>query len=290
MGDFRTGDGRRLHLWHWPARGVPRLHGTVQVVHGLGEHMGRYVELAGVLNAAGWHVVGHDQWGHGRSDGARGSLPRPDLLLHDLAAARDHAPCEGRVVLLGHSLGGLVAARFVAQGLSDLTEGEGLASGGLPAWQRGVDGLVLSSPAFDIGLGGLQRVLLGLLGTLAPGLPLSNGLDPQWISSDPAVVQAYVADPLVHKRITPALVRFMVDAAGVVIHAAPHWRVPTLLQWAGADRCVRPAGSERFAAAAPPALLRTQCFEGLQHEIYREPQRQAVFAKLKLWLAQFEAD
>lgn len=300
-----TADGRHLHLVHWPALHAKPAHGTVQIVHGLGEHIGRYAGLAAMLNGEGWHVLGHDQWGHGRSDGARGSLPDerrlpdegpfegpfesrlPDdrsppgntSLLRDLATVRDQGRCEGRVVLLGHSLGGLVAARFVAE--------EGAAQ---PApWSRGVDGLVLSSPALDIGLNPLQRLLLAVLHPLAPSLPLPSGLKPDWICSDPLVVQAYVNDPLVHGRLTPRLVRFMVDAISTVQARAPQWRVPTLLQWAGADRCVRPAGSRAFAAAAPAGVLQAQPLAGFSHEIYNEPGREQAFAKLRRWLAQFEA-
>ncbi len=279
MSAFATPDGRSLHLMQWPAPAARPVHGTVQIVHGLGEHIGRYAALAGVLNAAGWHVLGHDHWGHGQSGGGRGSLPHADTLLHDVAAVRDHAHCAGRLVLLGHSLGGLVAARFVAEDLA-----------ATPApWARGVDGLVLSSPALDIGLGALQRALLATLQPLAPGLPMGNGLNPQWVSNDAAVVQAYINDPLVHKRITPRLVRFMVDAAEVVQARAPIWRVPTLLQWAGADRCVRPAGSQAFAAAAPAAVLSAQPLAGFAHEIYNEPGREQAFARLRRWLAQFAA-
>lgn len=279
MSSLITPDGRTLHLMRWPANAARPALGTVQIVHGLGEHIGRYAALAAMLNAAGWNVLGHDHWGHGRSGGARGSLPDEACLLRDLAAVRDHAYCDGRVVLLGHSLGGLVAARFVAEDLA-----------ATPApWARGVDGLVLSSPALDIGLGAVQRGLLAALLPWAPGLPLGNGLKPQWVCSDPAVVQAYVSDPLVHKHITPRLVRFMVEAAERVHSRAPLWRVPTLLQWAAADRCVRPAGSQAFAAAAPSAVLAAQPLAGFAHEIYNEPGREQAFARLRRWLAQFEA-
>ena len=279
MSPLVTSEGGALHVMRWPADAARPALGTVQIVHGLGEHIGRYARLAAMLNAAGWNVLGHDHWGHGRSGGARGSLPDEACLLRDLAAVRDHAQCEGRVVLLGHSLGGLVAARFVAEDLA-----------ATPApWARGVDGLVLSSPALDIGLGAVQRGLLAALLPWGPGLPLGNGLKPEWVCSDPAVVQAYVSDPLVHRRVTPRMVRFMIDAADLVQARAPLWRVPTLLQGAGADRCVRPVGSHAFAAAAPGAVLSAQPLAGFAHEIYNEPGREQVFARLRRWLAQFEA-
>jgi alpha-beta hydrolase superfamily lysophospholipase len=275
MDTLTTADGCRLHLQHWPASGPAR--GTVQIVHGLGEHIGRYEEVAGVLNAAGWHVAGHDQRGHGRSTGPRGGLPADDSLLADLASVTDRLRGEGPHILLGHSMGGLVAARFVAEALMPAPA----------AWSRAVDGLVLSSPALDAGLGAAQKLLLRVLGPLAPDLRVSNGLDAAWVSRAAEVVQAYKADPLVHDRVTPRLVRFIVQAGAQVLALAPHWRLPTLLLWAGADRCVAPAGSAAFAAAAPPAVVQAEAFAGLYHEIFNEPERAQVQARLARWLARF---
>jgi alpha-beta hydrolase superfamily lysophospholipase len=182
-------------------------------------------------------------------------------------------------VLLGHSLGGLIAARFVAEGLNTQRA----------AWWRPVDALALSSPALDPGMNGVQRLLLSVLGPVAPRLALSNGLKPAWISRDPAVVRAYVADPLVHDRVTPMLVRFIVDAGERVRASAPRWTVPTLLMWAGADRCVAPAGSAAFAAAAPRDRLSHTCYPQMAHEIFNEPERETPMTELTRWLATLPA-
>ena len=95
----------------------------------------------------------------------------------------------------------------------------------------------------------LQKALLAVLGPLTPNLAVGNGLKPEWISRDPAVVAAYKADPLVHDRIAPRLARFIVDGGEFVRARAPRWTVPTLLLYAGTDRCVRPR-------AAPPSPRR----------------------------------
>jgi alpha-beta hydrolase superfamily lysophospholipase len=271
-----TADGLRLHLQRWP---VLEARGCVLIVHGLGEHGGRYAQLAAALNAAGWNVAAHDHRGHGRSEGARGALAADTSLLADLALAidRERAAGTGPLVLLGHSMGGTVAARFVAEALATA-----------PArWSRPVDGLVLSSPALDPGMSGFQKALLAMLGPLLPNLALNNGLRPEWVSRDPAVVAAYLADPLDHDLITPRLARFIVDAGQHAIGQAARWRTPTLLLWAGADRCVAPAGSAAFAAAAPPGVLTAQVFAGLYHEIFNEPERDTVLAALLAWLARF---
>jgi len=280
MPSFTSADGGALQGVHWPAAQPPGAapRGTVLLVHGLGEHGGRYAHVAARLNQQGWSVWAYDQRGHGRSAGARGALPTVHSLLADLggvlAQLRQTGPA-GPLVLLGHSLGGLIAARLVA---------EGLAARPAPWWQA-VDALVMSSPALDPGMNAVQRALLAVLGPLAPNLALGNGLNPAWVCSDPAVVRAYAADPLVHDRITPRLVRFIVDAGTQVRAQAAQWRVPTLLLYAGADRCVAPRGSDAFAAAAPPAVVQARRFEGWSHELFNEPQQALALDTLTLWLA-----
>lgn len=272
-------DGTRLHLHTWPAPARP--HGRVLIVHGLGEHGGRYAHVAQALAQAGWATFGYDHRGHGSSDGVRGGIPRHDALCADLAAVIDHlrvdeSPFAGPFVLLGHSMGGLVAARFVAEALAEVPA----------AWSRPVDALVLSSPALDTGLSAAQRAQLWLGEHLLPDRPMPNGLKPEWVSRDPQTVRDYVTDPLVHDRITARLARFIVGEGAVVLAAAPRWRVPTLLMWAGADRCVAPAGSAAFAAATPHPLVQHHAFEGLAHEIFNEPERAEVLAHLTRWLAE----
>lgn len=275
MPSLTTPDGLTLQLKHWPVAGAAR--GTVLIVHGLGEHIGRYAHVIAHLNACGWQVSGHDQRGHGASAGPRGAIAAPDSLLADLGRVIEavRQRFAGPLVLLGHSLGGLVAARFVAEGLQPEPA---------PWWQP-VQALALSSPALDPGMNLAQKALLALLGPLAPELAVNNGLDVNAISRDAAVVQAYRHDALVHDRITPRLVRFIVDAGEQVRALAPRWQLPTLLMWAGADRCVAPRGSAAFAAAAPAALLQQRCFDGLYHELFNEPERAEALDLLARWLA-----
>lgn len=272
---LRTHDGLQLQWRQWPAPGVA--HGTVVLVHGLGEHIMRYARTVQVLNNWGWHVVGYTQRGHGVSEGPRGDIPEPDSLLHDLSrvVAVTRKAGAARVLLLGHSMGGVVAARFVAEGLQPTPA---------PWWQP-VEGLVMSSPALDTGIGFVKRLALPLLARTMPHRALSNGLKPRWISRDRGVIRAYNDDRLVHDRITPALVRFIVDAGDLVINQAPRWQAPTLLLWAGADKCVAPRGSAAFAEQAPAEVVQAHCFAPLYHEIFNEPERHEVYAQLERWLA-----
>jgi alpha-beta hydrolase superfamily lysophospholipase len=270
-GVLTTVDGLALARAAWPASGTAR--GTVLIVHGLGEHGDRYVRLAADLTNAGWSVQTYDQRGHGASEGARGDIATSTSLLDDLALLLDTLH-EERVprplVLLGHSMGGTVAARLLAD-----------ANAGAMA---GVDALVLSSPALDPGLSTLQTARLALGVRLRPHAAVVNGLSPQSISRDPQTVRNYIDDTRVHDRVTPLLARFIVDAGRRVIAGAAQWRTPTLLLWAGADRCVSPRGSAAFAAAAPKRLVHTRCFNGLAHEIFNEPERDFVVGALIDWL------
>jgi alpha-beta hydrolase superfamily lysophospholipase len=270
----QTQDGLALHVRRWspatPARG------QVLIVHGLGEHGGRYAHVAADLLSRGWDVTAYDQRGHGHSAGAPGDIATSDSLLADLARVIDslRAQQAGPLVMLGHSLGGLVAARFVAESLQPQPA----------AWSRPIDALVLSSPALDPGMNAVQRALLAVVPQVLPHLRVNNGLKAEWICRDPAVVKAYIDDPLVHDRISGLLARFIAESGPVVLEAAPRWQLPTLLMWAGADRCVKPGGSARFAAAAPRVVVASREWPGFSHEIFNEPEKDQVLAELNRWL------
>jgi len=150
-----------------------------------------------------------------------------------------------------------------------------------------LSGLVLSSPALDPGLSAWQKLLLAVMSRLAPDVAVGNGLDPNKLSHDTDTVRRYLDDPLVHDRVTPRMVRFIVDGGELVRARAAQWRVPTLLLWAGADRCVAPRGSAAFAAAAPAPVLTAHEFPRLAHEIFNEPERDEVLAHLTRWLQRF---
>lgn len=251
-----------LHTTTSPA---PNPHGTVVIVHGLGEHSGRYAHVVDALNRAGWSVVTYDQRGHGRSPGTRGVLPHDTALLDDLARILDGVDAKRRI-LLGHSMGGAVASRFVADERGD------------------VDALVLSSPALKRTLRLVDRIKLAVGVRLAPNKVLRNGLDSTKVSRDPEVVRAYQTDPLIHDKVTPRLVRFILDSGRIVREHAPRWRVPTLHMWAGDDHLVDVDGSREFASAAPKNIVATREFAGLYHEIFNEGE-ESVFDTMTNWLS-----
>ena len=254
----------------WPLEPGVALRGVVIVVHGLGEHAGRYDHVARQLNEWGFAVRGYDQCGHGESGGPRGSLPTDTRLLDDLADIVDsrllRMSKKTPLILLGHSMGGLVVSRFVS-----------LAT-------RPVDALIMSSPALDPGLSRFQKFLVSVLPKIAPNLRVGNGVKPQFISHDPAVVAAYRSDPLVHDRISARLARFIVEASAQTLAMASQWTVPTLLLYAGADHLLNPQGSRTFAAHAPQNVVTAVCFKDMYHEIFNELDAAPVFGALTQWL------
>lgn len=258
-------DGTTLTLREWGPDGS---RGTIVLVHGLGEHIGRYEHVSAWCVARGFRVLGYDQRGHGQSPGDRGRLPAADTLLTDLeeiaSLARD---ADRPLLLLGHSMGGAIVARFVAEA------------------RQPVDLCVLSSPALAADLSGIQRLQLAIGERLAPNLVQSNGLDPNYIAHHPAVVRAYVDDPLVHDRVSARLARSILDAGRIALAAAPRWHVPTLLLYAGDDHLVAARGSDAFAASAPAEVVESERFDALYHEILNEGTLAApVYARLERWL------
>jgi alpha-beta hydrolase superfamily lysophospholipase len=275
LSPLTASDGDNIAVQDWPLLEVtPR--GTVLVVHGLGEHAARYGKVADVLNQWGYSVRGFDHYGHGESGGVRGGLPQATRLIDDLADVVDSTrrmmgPQEP-LFLLGHSMGGLVAAQFVLRNI------------------RRVEGLVLSSPALNPGLTSVQKALLSLLGPIMPNLCVGNGLKQAYLCRDLEVIRAYRIDPLVHDRISVSLTRYIAEAAAECQAAAAQWRIPTLLVYAGNDHIVNSEGSQRFAANAPKAMLQSQCFEAMYHEILNDPQSDLVLQRIQAWLEQQTKD
>ena len=266
---LRTRDGTQLAVYDWPVEGATR---SALIVHGLGEHAGRYELLVRWLNSKGVAVRAYDQFGHGHSEGSRGGLLRegqlPEHLSELAAATMEHTSFVGRpLVLIGHSLGGLVVASAIRRGLM--------------APQLAV----LSSPALAVRMAAWQRVAVKVLPRFAPGLTLSNGLDPGILSHDPNVVAAYVADPLVHDRICARLGAFVATEGEAVRASATRWRIPTCVLYAGDDRAVDPSGSREFVTAAPSKIVRARCFPEMYHEIFNEPDRARVLSVLETALA-----
>jgi alpha-beta hydrolase superfamily lysophospholipase len=269
--ELRAADGVKLSGRAWlpsPPRAVVAV---VAVVHGIAEHSGRYAFLAERANQRGLGVVSADLRGHGRSPGERSYVERFDDYLLDVDAllAKAHEFAAGRpVFLMGHSMGGAIALRWLAQR-------------GQP-----VAGLILSSAALRIG-GDVPRLLVALAPLLSRWLPHLRGtrFDPAVISRDPAAVAAYVNDPLVSLLAPPArtgaeLLRAMEANRG----AAARLTLPVYLFHGDADRLTDPAGSRDIHElwGGPDRTLRL--WPGSRHETFNDLDREAVVAELLEWV------
>jgi alpha-beta hydrolase superfamily lysophospholipase len=268
-------DGLKLRIRHHhvsPARGV------VVFLHGLSEHADRHHPFIQHLEQAGWAVLAPDLRGHGHSGGVRGGISQEDDPLLDLAAVLDRAqqlyPAHVRV-LIGHSLGGCIAARFVAA-MAKPPES-------VP-WARPVDALVLSAPALEPTMGMLQKALLTTMGRLMQDVPLPIVFKPEWGSSDPEVIQEFLTDPLAHRKVTPRLASFIVQQGRMAMSRASQWACPTFLAYTPADKLISPRACEAFAAQAPKGMVTIQSFPAQAHDMLRDQSKVAVFQAICQWL------
>ena len=234
---------------------------SVLLVHGFGEHSGRYEHVGRWLAERGFAVHAYDHLGHGRSSGIRCHVERFDQYLDDLAlvleAVRKDAPGLP-VLLIGHSMGGLIVASFARERRPD------------------VRGLVLSGAALAVAAGRtrFQMWLARGLRSIAPRLSMASGLDLDGLASDPKVLEAYLADPLVERKLTVSLAA---ELMGAVERTAPRGAdiaLPLLAMHGSDDTLTSASGSEQFAAAAPRG--RFVLYPGLRHEIFNEPSYERV--------------
>lgn len=260
-------DGTSLHVSDFvlPANAN---RGCIVLLHGLGEHSGRYRHLAHSFNELGLSVRCYDHRGHGRSGGTRGDVINGDPMLQDAQIVIEHfaARFSSRPFLFGHSMGGLFAARFAL------------------AAQTPLRGLILSSPALAVRLSPLQHQMLRVMHALAPRLGVPNGLQPRYLSHDAAVVAAYQSDPLVHGKISARLLRSMLGSIDYCQQHAATLKVPLLLQVAGDDHLVDADGSRRFAAQLPEGRCTFKTYDGFYHEIFNEVDAALPLADLRAWL------
>jgi alpha-beta hydrolase superfamily lysophospholipase len=263
---LRSRDALDLAVRHWPATAPQRW--TFVVAHGLGEHAGRYRRFAAWFGARGVEVYAIDHRGHGMSGGPRGHAPSQAALLDDLdqvVTLTTHG--EDRPVLVGHSMGGLIAIAY-ALALPDRIQRAVFSAPALMVKQR--------LPFWMRWLQPVHHVL--------PRLTVPNNLDVRTLSRDPAVVEAYRADPLVHDQVSARLGAVTMGQGETLIARAGEVRVPFLLLHGGDDGLVDPQGSERFFAGATAPGRALHVYPGLYHEIFNEPEQARVYQDILDWL------
>ncbi len=243
---------------------------SLAVVHGLGEHSGRYDRLAAAMLGHGISTFAVDLRGMGRSDGSRGHVSSWSRWIEDLVGFRqlveEHSP--GReVVPLGHSFGGVVVTSAI------------LAGALRPAR------FALSNPAFvpAVKVSGAKVALGRLASRVAPGLTLSNEVNPATVSRDPAVVTRYREDPLVHDKISARLYTEWMTASADCLARAAELEVPFYLLVSEQDRLIDPEGSRRFERSATVAHV-TRSYPDRFHEPFNDLDADEVFADLARWL------
>jgi alpha-beta hydrolase superfamily lysophospholipase len=257
-------DGTELLVREWPA--PAEAVGDVLLVHGLGEHSGRYEHVGAWLGAAGLAVHSYDQRGFGASTGRRAWARRVTDFHADLAdrlAALRSASGGRPAAVYAHSLGGLIALGAVLDGTVR------------------PDLLVLSAPGLGSTVGRATRLAVAVLGRVAPTVELPNGIRGEQLSRDPKVGEWYVADPRNHHRTTAHLGRGLLAEVRRVNAALDRLAVPALVIHGADDTVVPPAASE--ALGRLPGVER-RLYPGIRHELHNEPEGAAIVADVAAWL------
>jgi acylglycerol lipase len=264
---WKTGDGLQLYAQGWQPE--TELKGVACLVHGLGEHSGRYAHLAAFLNQADYALLAFDLRGHGKSEGPRGHAPSYEILMEDVSHLLEEAakryPDRPRF-LYGHSLGS-AAINYALHRHPQLA------------------GVIVTGPAFRPAFEPpAWKLTLGkIMYNLWPTLSMSNELDRQALSRDPEVVHAYNNDPLVHDRVTARFAMDFLQAGLWALEHAAEFTLPLLLMHGSADRITSVQASREFAAKAGDRCT-LKIWDGFYHEIHNEPEKEQVFAYLLEWL------
>ncbi len=261
------GEGTELAWRFWTA---PEQRATLLLIHGLGEHSGRYRPLAEVLAAAGISVFTFDLRGHGRSQGPRGDVSAFPRYLEDVLIMEEvldgEGPGEGPRFLLGHSLGGLIAL----QRLKTLGEGYSAA--------------VLSAPWLRVAQPPWLRALGRGFGWLFPRVAVRAGFGPQRLTRDPEMAEAWRQDPLIHTRVTGGLFWEAERVQRALLKDGLRPDIPLLFLVPDADPVVDSATTLGFARGIVGGETRIEILRGRRHEPFNDLGREEVFGIVTQWL------
>lgn len=269
-GYFNNSEGARLFHQSW-APSV-NLKAVLVVVHGLAEHSGRYLNLVNEFVPRGYMVCGMDNRGHGHSEGRRSYINRFDDYVLDLDSYVDLIKSEHpntKLLMIGHSLGGTIATAYAELHQVKLT------------------GLILSAPALKAGssITKKDKLLARIASRLLPTAGVAS-LDAKAISKDPAVVEAYLKDPLVYTGKISARLGFEIIQAieKTIPPLMPEIMIPTLIMQGDEDRLSNPEGSDILFQNISSTDKTLKRYPGLFHEIFNEPERATVFNDLRVWI------
>ncbi len=269
--NWTSGDGIIFYVRGWEPDEKPKA--VIGLVHGLGEHTGRYEHVAKVMTDAGYALVGFDLRGHGRTGGARGHFPSLDAVMQDIHQLFQFLMQRYLGLpqfLYGHSLGGLLSLRYALQ------------------YGSGLKGVVVTDSGLRSALQEQKAkiTMAKILGSLVPAMTVPSGLDPATISRDPDVVKKYVNDPLVHDKTSLGLGKSSLSAIDFCFAHAREFVPPLLIMHGKADKLTYASGSEDFAKLASETNkdVTLKLWDGLYHEIHNEPEKAEVFKFMIEWL------
>ncbi len=266
---FKTKNGANIYYQHWQPKSDPKA--ILLIVHGIGEHSGRYLNVVNYFVPRGFAVYGLDHIGHGKSDGTRMFVERFSDFTEPLKAYFDMIQSwqPGKpVFIVGHSMGGLIGSVYLLEHQDELK------------------GAVLSAPAVKVA-DNISPVTIMMGKALSAILPQTGllALDASTISRDPSVVSAYVNDPLVYTgKVTARLAAEMLSAMQRITTEAASIHLPILLLQGSADRLVNPDGAKMLYEKASTPNKTLKVYEGLYHEVFNEPEREQVFKDMEAWL------
>jgi lysophospholipase len=274
--DVNESDGKfegvgDLHLYYRAWETSRALAGLI-VVHGLSDHSGRYTTFGHRMASFGINVYSFDLRGHGASEGRRGHSERFDFFLQDLDRFRWEVECltggNLPLFLLGHSMGGLIALRYIEE------------------YDVALKGAVITSPWLATGPSIPRWKILGagVLNKLLPSLPIDAGIDPEYISHDPLIVAQYREDPAVHRKITPRLFMEASAAMGLVLSRSDRIRVPLLFLLAGDDQIVDTRKSEAFAGSLATSDVTIHVLANYYHEVLNDFDRAQAYKEIRAWI------
>ncbi len=268
-GTFEGAGGLQLYHQSWTPEGAEQA--TLALVHGFGEHSGRYGNVVDYFTPRGYTVHAFDLRGHGRSPGIRGHVERWDMFRDDvrafLALVRNQSP-EAPLFLVGHSMGGLIVLEYVLRDPS------------------GLSGVVASGPLLaQAGVSPILMMVSKLLSAIWPSLTLDVGLEAAALSRDGAVVEAYVNDPLVHGKGTPRLGTEIMRAYEWTQAHAAEMRIPCLILHGSADRLTSPEASRIFHERVTIEDKARKVYDGYYHEVFNDTGHEQVLSDVEQWIA-----
>lgn len=269
MDALRTRNGLTLHTLNQQPDGPTKA--VVLLVHGIGEHSGRYTHVLAHLAENGYAVYAIDHRGHGRSEGLRFYLPSFDLAVDDLALYLDQieaAHPSQKVFVYGHSMGALIGLLFVLR------------------HQDRLAGFVSSGTPLTVG-SGVPKLVVQLAQILAQIAPKARVimLADNALSRDPAVEDALKADPLVNQgRQRIGTVAELVNQAQVARSQLDQLHIPLLVLHGGGDKITPPSGSDFLYTQARSTDKTIQIYPGLYHELHNEPEKTEILADIVAWM------